>query len=85
MSSHDREWIGRRGERTPVYFGRMWRGALAVCGVPSRPINEGAVMKYWRKFMLMAFLLIPVVGLSTGCEVDADADDDGAELKIDTD
>jgi hypothetical protein len=58
---------------------------FAVCGVPSRPINEGAVMKYWRKFMLMAFLLIPVVGLSTGCEVDADADDDGAELKIDTD
>ena len=53
--------------------------------VPSRPINEGAVMKYWRKFMLMALLLIPVVGMSTGCEVDADADDDGAKLEIDTD
>jgi hypothetical protein len=59
--------------------------ALAVCGVPSRPINEGAVMKYWRKFMLMAILLVPVVGMSTGCEVDADADDDGAKLEIDTD
>lgn len=42
-------------------------------------------MKNWRKFALMAILLAPIVGMSTGCEVDADADDDGASIKVDTD
>jgi hypothetical protein len=43
------------------------------------------VMKNWRKFALMAILLIPVVSTTTGCEVDADTDDDGASIKVDTD
>jgi hypothetical protein len=37
-------------------------------------------MKWW-KLMLVALLFAPVVG----CEVDGDADDDGASLKVDVD
>jgi hypothetical protein len=42
------------------------------------------VMKWW-KLMVLAVLLAPMAGSMVGCEVDADADDDGAKLKVDVD
>jgi hypothetical protein len=38
-------------------------------------------MKWW-KLLLIAVLFAPV---QMGCEVDADADDDGAKIEIDAD
>jgi hypothetical protein len=38
-------------------------------------------MKWW-KLLLVALLFAPV---QMGCEVDGDADDDGASIKIDAD
>lgn len=37
-------------------------------------------MKWWKLFLIVA-LFSPVIG----CEVDADADDDDASLKVDVD
>jgi hypothetical protein len=37
-------------------------------------------MKWW-KLLLIAMLFTPVIG----CEIDADADDDGAKLEVDVD
>jgi hypothetical protein len=39
-------------------------------------------MKKWWMLMLLALFIAPI---QMGCEVDADADDDGAELKVDVD
>jgi hypothetical protein len=42
-------------------------------------------MKKWLKATLLALLLAPAAGSMVGCEVDADADDDGAKIEIDKD
>ena len=40
-------------------------------------------MKWWKLFLL-ALVFTPALGL-VGCEVDADADDDGAKIEIEKD
>ena len=39
----------------------------------------------WRKAFLLAILFAPAMFATTGCEVDADADDDGAKIEIEKD
>ena len=37
------------------------------------------------KYLMMLMMLLSLAAVNVGCEADADVDDDGAELKVDTD